>query len=217
MREADAVARELVNRIDLAVISVGYHLADETNHYPNLHREMKAAVTWTRRNAGWLNVDPNRISLGGASAGANLSVAAALQLRDAGIPPHSLVLAYPTLHDPSPVSATDVDLTLVPELLRLRPASLTYMYQRYRGGAMEAPLLTVDGHDLAGLPPTLLLLAQYDDLLGSGEAFASLAIEAGVEVTQHLYEGAVHGFLNFTPAVSATADAYTRMADFLRG
>src|SRR4051795_2356886 len=110
MREADWTAREIAARAGAVVVSVDYRLAVGGVCYPVPHDDVVAAVTWVRDAAGDLGVDPARISIGGASAGANLAAGAALKLRDRdGWVPAALLLAYPSLHaavpPPSPALA----------------------------------------------------------------------------------------------------------------
>ena len=63
------------------------------------HDDVVAAVRWVRDSAADLGVDPDRISVGGASAGGNLAAGAALRLRDDdGWQPAALLLAYPIAH-----------------------------------------------------------------------------------------------------------------------
>jgi acetyl esterase/lipase len=140
MQEADGVAREVCDRAGATVISVGYHLADETVHYPSLHHEVMAAFAWVLDHATDLGVDPARVCLGGASAGANLAAAASLELRDRGARlPHGLVLAYPALHVNIPEPDEQADLSTVPQLLRIPPKVNALMFQTYLGADAVEP------------------------------------------------------------------------------
>ena len=99
MPEADWVARELVTRARIVVVSVDYRLCTGGVTYPVPHDDMVAATRWVRGNARSLGVDTGRISVGGASAGATLAAGAAVRLRDEdGWPPAHLILGYPVAH-----------------------------------------------------------------------------------------------------------------------
>jgi acetyl esterase/lipase len=109
MREADQLAREVAARSSGVVVSVDYRLARGGVHFPVPHEDVLAAWLWTVEHAAELGADPDRVCLGGASAGGNLAVGAALFLKDAGLPvPAKLLLAYPFLHAdlPAPNSSS---------------------------------------------------------------------------------------------------------------
>lgn len=217
--EADGVSRELSARAGVPVVSVGYHLADGTIGYPTLHREVGAAFAWLRANAGELGVDPESIVLGGASAGANLALAAALEARDEGrAAPSGLVLVYPALHVAPPEGIDAPDLTGVPNLLRIPAPLLAYMFQAYVGSYEGAATYAAPGSfdDVRGLPEVLVLAAEFDDLRPSAVAFSHAAQAAGVEVREILVEGAAHGYLAMTPDVRANDVTLNEISRFVR-
>jgi acetyl esterase len=218
MQEADGLAREVCARAAATVISVDYHLADGTVAYPTLHRDVAAALRWARDHVRELARDGARITLGGASAGANLSVAATLELRDNGEPlPDALLLAYPLLHEKVPGAADPADLSVVPQLLRVPEGLTSMILAHYRGASIdEARYLTTDGHELHGLPPTLVIAAEYDDFRGSADAFVTAARASDVAVQDYLAQGVPHGYLNMTPALAETARTLDLIARYLK-
>ena len=201
MREADWTAREICARAGAVVVSVDYRLAVGGFCYPVPHDDAVAAVAWTRDNAPALGIDPGRISIGGASAGGNLTAGAALKLRDRdGWVPASLLLAYPALHAavPAPSSELAAKLAELPPLFQPLAGGGHPLSENYLGG----PLSTADGYAfpahavLGGLCPTVLVNAEYDNLRASGEAFTAALAVAGVDVRQVTVRGLLHGFLN---------------------
>src|SRR3954451_15666252 len=149
MREADWTAREICARAGAVVVSVDYRLAVGGVCYPVPHDDVVAAVVWTRDDAAAVGVDPARISIGGASAGGNLTAGAALELRDRdGWVPASLVLAYPALHAavPAPSAALAAKLAELPPLLQGRAGDHTLTIN-YLGG----PLSSADGYAMPAL------------------------------------------------------------------
>ena len=82
MREADWTAREVCARAGAVVVSVDYRLAVDGVCYPVPHDDTVPRSRWVRDNAAALGIDAARISVGGASAGANLTAGAVLKLRD---------------------------------------------------------------------------------------------------------------------------------------
>jgi len=79
----DAMLRDLVRQSGVAALSVDYRLSPE-HRFPVAFDEMVAMIRLAAREGAGLGVDPSRIAVGGDSAGANLALAAALALRDAG-------------------------------------------------------------------------------------------------------------------------------------
>ena len=180
MGEADRTAREVCARAGAVVVSVDYRLAVGGVHHPVPLDDVVAAVRWLRDSAADLGVDAHRITLGGASAGGNLATAGALRLRDEdGWQPAGLIPVYPVLHVELPMPSDELVARLaeIPPMLFFTPEATAAINVNYLGG----PLDLADGYsfpalaDVAGLCPTLLINAEYDDLRASGEAFVGPA------------------------------------------
>lgn len=222
MPEADWTSRELALRAGAVVISVDYRLCNGGVHYPVPHDDVVAAIRWARESAPGLGIDPERVSAGGASAGANLAAGAALRLRDAdGQPPAGLIFVYGVAHSVvPPMSAEDAALMReVPALLQFPPEATSSFNVNYLGG----PVSMADGYafpalaDLRGLCPTLVLNAEYDDLRASGQAFAAALAAAGVDVRQVMVTSMLHGFLNLPATIGPVSDALDLIARTIRG
>ena len=207
MPESDWVAREVCSRAGAVVVAVDYRLAKPGLHFPIPHDDVVAAFRWVASSAAELGVDTGRLSIGGASAGANLAAGAALHLRDDRDPvlPAALVLAYPCVHAVLPPAGDELNEMMrnVPAMLRFPPDSVREITELYVGGPAEtAPDYAMPAQaDLAGLPPTLVITAEYDDLRPSGEAFAADLVSAGVTVQLVQEPGMLHGHLNREPPV----------------
>jgi acetyl esterase/lipase len=221
MPEADWTARELALRAGAVVVSVDYRLCNGGVHYPVPHDDVVAVVRWARESAPDLGIDADRISVGGASAGANLAAGAALKLRDAdGQPPAHLIFAYGVAHSVIPPMSADHAALMreVPALLQFPPEATSFFNVNYLGG----PVSTSDGYafpalaDLRGLCPTLVLNAEYDDLRASGQAFAASLASAGVDVRQVNVVSMLHGFLNLPASIAPVAEALDLIATVLR-
>ena len=218
MPEADWTARQMADRAGAVVVSVDYRLCHGGVHFPVPHDDVVAAFRWTRDNADALGIDPARLSIGGASAGGNLAIGAALKLRDAdGAPPAALLPIYPVAHAVLPPASASLAAKMaeVPALLRFLPKDTDFFNTNYLGG----PLSSADGYAfgalavLDGLCPTLVVNAEYDDLRSSGEAFVAQLALAGVDVRQVTAVGMLHGFLNTRPDIEPVDSALTLMAD----
>ena len=214
MGEADGVARELCARVGATVVSVEYRLCVDGVHFPVPHDDVVAAWLWTVGAADELGIDPRRLAMGGGSAGGNLAAGAALRLRDEGLPlPSRLLLVYPVLHLELPPLPPDfpADADVLPPLLRLTPENIVALNRNYLGdGVAPTPYAFPALGDLAGLPPTVFLTSEYDDLRASAEAFAEALTAAGVDVISRCERGVPHGHLNIR-GIAAT----DRSLDFL--
>jgi acetyl esterase/lipase len=222
MPEADWTARQICERAGAVVVSVDYRLCNDGVHYPVPHDDVVAAYRWVRDNAAELGVDAGRICLGGASAGGNLSIGAALKLRDEdGRPPAALLPIYPVAHAVVPPASASLAAKMaeVPAVLRFFPPQMQWLNENYLGG----PLSTADGYAfganavLEGLCPTLVINAEYDDLRSSGEAFVAQCALAGVDVRQVTAVGMLHGFLNTRPDIEPVGQALDLMAEVVAG
>jgi acetyl esterase/lipase len=140
MPEADWVARSLADRGHL-VVSVDYRLASDTVRYPAPSNDVLAAWHWLTDNRNGLGV-AGPLHLGGASAGGNLVTGAVVRMRD-GDPaaagaflPHSLVLAYPTLHAVQPQASAELAelLLSLPEESRWDAEQVLGMYAGFLPG-----------------------------------------------------------------------------------
>lgn len=224
MPEADILSRELVHRAGIAVVSVGYRLAVGGVTYPVPLDDVVAAFTWTAHEAARLGLNVNRISLGGASAGANLACGAALRIRDAqsSPAPYRLLLAYPFVHAtlPTPSEGLAAAMAQVPGALRFSSETISFLVENYIGGPVDpstAPAYAapING-DLRGLPATTIVTSEFDDLRPSGEELASLLEAADVDVTLFQQAGALHGQLNEDPRIPVVEESLTVLANELR-
>lgn len=216
MPEADWTSREICARTGAIVVSVDYRLALGGVSYPVPLDDCVAAARWLRDNGSKLGVDPTRITIGGASAGGNLAVATTLRLRDEDEwQPAALVPAYPVLHDvlPTPSAVVSTTLDEVPPALRFTPQGTGFMNANYLGGHPADGYSFPTHADLAGLAPTLLVTAEYDDLRTTGEVFVDQLSAAGVDVRLVQADGMLHGFLNLSSALKPVDHVLRLMAE----
>lgn len=195
----------------ISVLAVRYRLAGQGTRYPVPSDDVLAAWRWAASRFG-------RLHLGGASAGGNLAAGVALRLSRAGEPvPAGLVLAYPTLHAiqrPTP-PALQSKLDALEPNLRFPADAIVAMYERYLGGPIAgADDIAVPGlaDDLSGLPRTLIIDDELDNLSVSGEQFAEQLLAAGVAVERLVEPGVHHGHLNRPEEPRAAASIDTIVA-----
>lgn len=212
MPEADWTARRIVELTGTTVVTPDYRLATPVDgtarwpvRWPVPSDDVVAAWAWLVERA--VDLGPDGLYLGGASAGANLATGALLRLRvDPAAPalPTALFLAYPTLHAVQPEPSADLVALLeeLPADQRWGPEAVLAMYGDLLGPDLleDPPIVSTPGHtvaaDLEGFPPTLVLLSETDGLRPSGEGFAAALAQAGVPTRVHTEPGTVHGHLN---------------------
>ena len=210
MPEADHTAARLADTTGLPVISVFYRLCHDGVHHPVPHDDCWAAYQWVRSSGHGLATDPERVAVGGASAGACLAATVGLRGRDEDTAPAGVFLAYPLVHYPRPEAPEELRAALVgmPPALADNPDGDTWLMGNYLGPALldiEQPGWALPGmaEALAGYPRTFVENCELDGLRASGERFTAQLAEAGVDVEQHTVAGELHGHLNVPGLPSA--------------
>jgi len=198
-----------------AIVSVGYRLAPE-HVFPAAVEDGSTALGWLARTAASLGLDPDRIAIGGDSAGGTLATVTAIRARDGGEPAlvHQLLI-YPgtdlsgeTESQRAFASGYFLDADFAELCIA---AYLPDAKDRLHPWA--SPLRT---GSLAGLPPATILTAECDPLRDEGKAYAGRLDAAGVAVDHRMYPGVFHGFASMfgvlPEADQALADAAARLA-----
>lgn len=215
--EADHSARYLAGTTGLPVVSVDYRLAVGGVHHPVPEDDCVAAHEWVRDGGAGLPIDPERVAVGGASAGACLAASVALRMRDAGTPAWRLLLVYPVAHAvvPEPTGELAAKLAASPAILRSDPATRGHVSENYLGGPIEDArpyAFPGDAADLSGLPPTYIENCEFDELRASGELFATQLKDAGVPVEVVTCCGVGHGHLS-TPGSPYAYETLRHLCD----
>jgi acetyl esterase len=199
----DTLAREA----ECAVVSVEYRLAPE-HPFPAGLEDCFAATAWLAQHGGELGLDPTRLAVGGTSAGANLAASVALLARDRGAPALCFqLLVYPPLDH---TAVADV------ERAHFRRSEIAGYWSHYLRDARDgddpraSPLRATD---LNGLPPALVITAEFDPLTEEAEAYARRLSEAGVPAELRHFARAQHGFFSSpTPqGIAARNEATTAL------
>jgi acetyl esterase len=206
----DAVCRHLAKQSGGVVVAVDYRLAPE-HKFPAAAEDCYAATKWAAENAAALGGDASRLAVGGDSAGGNLAAVVSLMARDRGGPKIAFqLLVYPVTNHAYDTASyrENADGYL------LTKDSMVWFWNHYlrseRDGAdpYASPLRAPS---LAGLPPAMVVTAEFDPLRDEGEAYAERLRQAGVPVTVDRYDGLIHGFFILTGvfdrAKQAVADA----------
>jgi acetyl esterase len=211
----DPPCRALANAVPCVVVSVGYRLAPE-HKFPAAAEDAYAATRWVAEHAAELGGDPARIAVGGDSAGGNLAAVVALLARERGGPRlvHQL-LVYP---------ATDAGLDTPScrdnaDGYFLTRDMMVWFWNHYLGSRADAEDVRASplrARDLAGLPPALVVTAEYDPLRDEGEAYAARLRAAGVPARTTRYPGMIHGFFGMLAVFPQARAAIDEAAGALR-
>jgi len=190
----DADCRRIAAEVGAVVLSVDYRLAPE-HPFPAGLEDCYATLTWVAENSAELGVDPDRIAVGGESAGGGLAAGVALLARDRGGPRLCLqFLGIPELDDrletESMQTLVDSPITTIPNGEYSWDA---YLGAGVRGTDQVSPYAApARATGLAGLPPALVTAYEFDALRDEGIAYAQRLLAAGVPTELHLYPGAFH-------------------------
>ncbi|WP_434664122.1 alpha/beta hydrolase [Paraburkholderia sp. A3BS-1L] len=190
----DNICRELARGANAVVVSVDYRLAPE-HRYPAAADDALAATKWVIANAGELGGN-DVVAVAGDSAGGNLAAVVTQELHAEGISLAAQFLIYP---------AVAQDRSNFPSFKEngegylLDLDTIGWFDRHYvldgtnRADARLAPILA---KDFAGLPPAIILTAEYDPLRDEGEAYGRLLHASGVKVETIRCDGMLHGFFD---------------------
>jgi acetyl esterase/lipase len=205
----DPVLEALANDARLAVVSVNYRLAPEYR-YPAGPDDCEAAAVWLVEHAR-AEFGSDRLVIGGESAGAHLSAATLIRLRDRhgfrGFQAANLTFGlFDMVGTPSSEQA---DEQLVIDRRAIRWFVDHFVGAERRREPDVSPLYA----DLRGLPPALFTVGTRDPLLDDSLFMHSRWLAAGNQAELEVYPGAVHGFTNFDYPQGRQARA--RITEFL--
>lgn len=201
----ETTCRLLAVETSSRVIAVDYRRAPE-HPFPAALDDAVAAVAWIETNAVSLGIDPNRIAVGGDSAGANLATVVC-QLAAAAGRPHIVMqmLLFPVTQ----LGAQFPSITAYGEGYGLDRDSLEYCYGLYAPKELwnDPRVSPLRAEKLAGLPPAFVLLAECDPLHDEGLAYAEKMRAAGVAVTLVDWLGVTHDFVLFQAMLPQAREA----------
>jgi acetyl esterase len=215
----DDQARLLCRDVGMVVVSVDYRLAPE-HKFPAGFEDCLAATEWVGAHVDELGGDPERIAVGGDSAGGNFAAAVALATRATGPKLAAQFLIYPGVDFTS--DADYPSRTQNAEGYFLTVEDMLWFDAQYLPGDADrhdprASPIRVG--DLSGAPAAVIGTAEYDPLRDEGEAYAKALADAGVEVRVQRYDGMIHGFyglgVHSAAAAAAVADLNATLKELL--
>lgn len=210
----DGLCRRLCARSGHAVLAVDYRLAPE-HPYPAALEDCWVALNWATAHTETLGVSAS-LAIAGDSAGGTLAAGVALRWRDQNRPALSAqALLYPMVDHYSTGTASYREMA---EGYGLTLDAMTYFLERYFSSATDHAhpyALPLRAASHAGLPPTLVITAQYDVLRDEAEAYAAALTTAGVQVQNTRYAGMNHGFMALSGLVGPADQAIQQVCDWL--
>ncbi|HEY1798016.1 MAG TPA: alpha/beta hydrolase [Stellaceae bacterium] len=210
----DHFLRDLVRQSGVACLSVDYQLSPEVK-FPVAFDETVAMIRLMAREGGGLGIDPKRLATGGDSAGANLALAAALALRDAGEKVLSFMLLIYGVYSADSESPSWQQFG---KGAGLSQTQVKWIWETYLENASQqsdwraAPILA----DLSGLPPAHLIVGSLDPLFDDSHLLAAALDKADVKNALTVYQGINHGFIRYARLIGTARRAVGECAAALK-
>ncbi|RGP66710.1 hypothetical protein FSPOR_6450 [Fusarium sporotrichioides] len=208
------ICKHICKVAEVAVIDVAYRLVPE-NAFPCGVTDSFAALQYIyEKGAERFSIDPERISIGGVSAGGFISLALAHMARDAGIPLKLVAVGTPVIDDLSKYSsASDSPFASMQEnehaptlnwgrlawFDKLKWSSLGSDPEEIARRRQQIPEISANlfkADDFTNLAKTVIYTAGADPLRDEGEAYGMKLIEYGNEVTMKRFPGVPHPFMH---------------------
>lgn len=213
----DNIIRALSARTQSVVISAGYRLAPRYI-FPTAVEDSFAALVWAYNNGEKFNGDVNRIAVAGDSAGGNIATAVALMSRDLEGPELlGQALLYPlTTFQDIPLESREIYDSGYYLLSR---AVMYHARDKYTPleEMWESPYTSpLNAENLADLPATLIITAQFDPLKDEGELYGKRLANQGVPVKHLHYLGVMHGFVSFYEIMQVGEHGLKQTVTFLK-
>jgi acetyl esterase len=213
----DGMCRNLCAGAGCVVASVDYRLAPE-HKFPAGIDDCLHAARWAAAHAAQLGANTMRIAVAGDSAGANMAAVTALRVRDEGGPPLcGQLLLYPVTNYHTPGTPSYEENA---EGYGLTRDTMKWFWAHYLNDESQSahPYASpLRAPDLSGLPPALVITAEYDPLRDEGEFYAERLRAAGIPTALTRYRGVNHGFMFWAGVVDKAGVAMTEACEWLHG
>ena len=205
----DVLCGRFARELGATVVSVDYRLAPE-HPYPAPVEDCYSALNWLRALP---SVDPDRVAIGGASAGGGLAATLALLTRDRGeIDVAAQILVYPMIDDRT-VQRASLDN---PGHRLWNQSSNRFGWRAYLGDADPDVAVPARRKDLAGLPPAWIGVGTLDLFHDEDLAYAERLRAAGVPCEVMVVDGAFHGFDGIAPKADVSQAFFASQCALLR-
>ncbi len=209
-----ALIREYIRGTSCKVVCVDYRLAPAVA-FPTPVEDCYQTLLWTYQNAASLGIDPDKIVLGGDSAGGLFATVVALMARDKNGPKAAAqMLIYPTtdarLETESMKTFVDTPVWNAPI------TDMVYkLYLRDGNQGLLAYSSPMEADSVADLPPAYIEVTEFDCLRDDGLLYAKKLQEAGVATELRRTEGTVHAF-DYALESKIVAESLVHRVQFLK-
>jgi acetyl esterase len=211
----DGLCRMLCAESGCAVISVGYRRAPE-HKFPAAIADSYAATLWVHDHAAGLGLDPQRIAVGGDSAGGGLAAVVCQMTATRRGPRLALQVLFCPVMD---MRAETASRQAMAEGYFLNQATMDWMLRHYRpaDADLDDPRLSpLRAPQFSGLPPAHIHTAEFDPLRDEGEAYARVLRQAGVAAHYTCHAGMIHYFYAMAGAIPPARAALKAAASAMR-
>ena len=210
----DHLCRYLAAKSRITVIAIDYRLAPE-HKFPAAYDDALATTQWIMSATNELNVDINRVAIGGDSAGGNLAAAVCLALRDTAVPRLKFqLLIYPVV-DFLADTESQREYATGYVLTKAAMTQFTNWYLPDDGVRSDWRASPQQEPDKVGLPAAFIQTAEFDLLRDEGRQYADALSKAGVPVQYKCYAGMIHGFMRMGAKIDAAFGAMDDAAEAL--
>jgi acetyl esterase len=210
----DEPARALAHETGATVVATSYRLAPESR-FPSQPDDVFAALKWLHASRARLGVDGARVAIVGDSAGGNLAAVTALRARDAGVPVAAQVLIYPVIDR----RCSGASKKAYAEGYLVTRAAVDWFWDHYlsKPSDIESPLASpLNAKSLAGLPPALIVTAEYDPSRDEAIEYWRALREAGNDAEHVSLAGLIHGVFWMSGAIPRCSEVLEAIGNFLR-
>lgn len=196
IQDGDHFCQEICDAFGWEAYAVDYPLTPD-EEYPFQLNWVYETISYMRNHAAQFHIDPDRMVIGGRSAGGNMAAALCLYAKEKGeFRFAAQILDHPWL-DLCGITPWDAEHRYLGEgaLAADVMMGLTLGYADFPQLAdkLVSPV-TASAEELRGLPPAIVQTCELDSLRPDGDLYAQHLKEAGVPVIHHCMEGAIHGF-----------------------
>ena len=205
--EHEAVfCRRLAQEVGCLVVNPDYARTPQ-HPFPKALHQCHGLLAWIADQAGTLGIDPERIAVGGHSAGGNLTAGVVALAKAKGYPKICFqVLDYPFLDAATPPA--EKTFHIAKPLITPGLAALFNDCYVQHGQPLHDPWISpmfAEPADLRGQPPALVITAEQDLLRDEAEIYVDKLRAAGVPVRHELFAGVDHAFTHIGPKAAADA------------
>jgi acetyl esterase len=218
IEDHDPLCGKLADASGAIVIAAEYRLAPEYP-FPACIEDAVFLAEWARDNAAAYGGDPDRIMAAGDSSGATISAVLALLGRDGKAPVISgLILLYGVFGCISLEESESARLYGQGEYILPADAIRKMMDLYIPAGTdpNDTRLYPGKASDLSGMPPSVIVTAEFDPLRDDGECFARRLKESGCNTELIRMDGMMHGFALYWQRFSRAGEMLDQIGSIVK-